>query len=137
MGPFYRTDGVYRPVTSGAPGELGGQPGQDGPAGAGPRGRPGETVLVRPGVDRDAVLDEVEQPRLPDVRRREGVQGPQPRQDHAVVDEPPGVVLGLEELGDADSGQRILDRQDVAQGQEQVGAAPARVAERAARGPEP
>jgi hypothetical protein len=55
-------------------------------------------VLVVPGVDGKAVLDEAVQPRLIEFCRRERVERGYPRQDHSVVDNAAEVVLRVQNL---------------------------------------
>jgi hypothetical protein len=86
-----------------------------------------------PCVDGPAVAEHLEDPRLVQLSRRVGVEGGRPGQDHAVIDQAPQVVLGVEELFHGDPVERIPVRQDIAEGEEQVGTAPAGVAEQPAR----
>src|SRR5215472_10426967 len=78
-----------------------------------------------PGIDRETVLDQVEQPGFIEVAGRALIQRLHFRQDDAVVDEAAGVVLQRQDLIDAEPGQRVPVGQDVVQGQEQVGPASA------------
>ena len=65
------------------------------------------------------------------IRCGKVVQGLQPGQDHAVVDETARVVLRREDLADAPAGQRIPDGQDVVQREEQVRAPPPGITQQA------